>query len=80
MNSAAESAAAAAFESLGALSPDVRVSRESDGRSLEAIVQDMMRPLLKEWLEDNLPEIVEEVVEREVRRISERRMRRRRSA
>ncbi len=66
------SAASAAFGSLGR---DVAISEGGDSRSLEAIVQDTMRPMLKDWLDDNLPEIVEEVVEREVRRISRNRRR-----
>jgi uncharacterized protein len=37
---------------------------------LEAVVRDMLRPMLKQWLDDNLPEIVEELVTREIARIS----------
>ena len=70
----AATAAASAFDALGR---DIPVSHSSDNRSLEGIVTDIMRPMLKDWLDENLPEIVEEVVEREVRRIAERRGRRR---
>jgi uncharacterized protein len=38
--------------------------------SLEAMVRDMLRPMLKEWLDAKLPDIVQSVVEREVARIS----------
>jgi uncharacterized protein len=37
---------------------------------LEAVVREMLRPMLKQWLDDNLPEIVEEMVTREIARIS----------
>lgn len=38
--------------------------------SLEALVRQLLRPLLREWLDDNLPGIVEEAVEQEVKRLS----------
>lgn len=37
---------------------------------LEAVVRDMLRPMLKDWLDRHLPEIVEEQVKREIQRIS----------
>jgi hypothetical protein len=37
---------------------------------LEALVRDMLRPMLKEWLDQHLPGIVEELVAREVARIT----------
>jgi uncharacterized protein len=37
---------------------------------LEAVVRDMLRPLLKEWLEHRLPDMVEEMVAREIARIT----------
>jgi len=37
---------------------------------LEAAVRDMLRPMLKEWLDQNLPQIVEELVTREIARIT----------
>lgn len=38
--------------------------------TLEGLVRDMLRPMLKEWLDARLPEIVNAAVEREVARIS----------
>jgi len=38
--------------------------------ALEAVVRDMLRPMLKEWLDQNLPEIVEALVTREISRIT----------
>ena len=41
----------------------------SDG-PLEALVKDMLRPMLKDWLDQRLPEMVEELVTREIARIT----------
>lgn len=65
----AEEAASSAFQSL---SQSVRVS-DHPGRSLEDIVTEMLRPMVKEWLNENLPAIVEEKVEEEVQRVARRR-------
>jgi cell pole-organizing protein PopZ len=40
------------------------------GATLEQIVTEMLRPMLKQWLDANLTSIVERVVEREVRKLS----------
>ena len=37
---------------------------------LEDMVREMLRPILKQWLDDNLPEIVNEHVRREISRIT----------
>ena len=69
---ASEDAVAASRQSLAALS-NVRpptVSATSEGGPLEAAVRDMLRPMLKEWLDEHLPQIVEELVTREIARIS----------
>ncbi len=42
------------------------------GNALEAMVRDMLRPMLKDWLDANLADIVRGAVEREVARISDR--------
>lgn len=42
----------------------------SDEGPLEAVVRDMLRPMLKDWLDQRLPEIVEQLVAREVARIT----------
>jgi cell pole-organizing protein PopZ len=42
---------------------------QGDG-PLEAVVRDMLRPLLKDWLDQRLPEIVEDMVAREIARIT----------
>ncbi|WP_109260753.1 DUF2497 domain-containing protein [Hyphobacterium indicum] len=65
----AATAAAGAFD---ALAENLRVA-SADGLTLEGIVREMMRPMLKDWLDTNLPRIVEEKVEAEIERISRRR-------
>ena len=62
------SAAAAAF---GSLARSARVAEE-DGKTLEAIVTEMLRPMVKDWLDTNLARIVEEKVEYEVQRLARR--------
>jgi hypothetical protein len=42
------------------------------GRNLEDIVKEMLRPMLKEWLDKNLPPLVERYVEREIVRLTRR--------
>jgi len=37
--------------------------------SIDGMVNDIMRPLIKEWLDNNLPKIVEKVVSEEIKRV-----------
>ena len=46
----------------------------AEGRTLEDVVRELLRPMLKQWLDQNLPSIVETAVQSEVERISRRRM------
>ena len=41
-----------------------------NARTLEDLVREMLRPLLKSWLDDNLPGMVERIVRAEIERIS----------
>lgn len=41
-----------------------------EAHPLEQMVRDMLRPALKDWLDQNLPGIVEEHVKREIQRIT----------
>lgn len=43
---------------------------EGSEKTLEQLVQDMLRPLLKGWLDENLPILVERLVSEEIERIS----------
>ena len=39
-------------------------------RTLDDLVAEMLRPMLKEWLDDNLPPLVERLVKEEIERVS----------
>jgi len=41
-----------------------------NARTLEDLVKEMLRPLLKSWLDDNLPNLVERIVRTEIERVS----------
>ena len=40
------------------------------GQTVEGMMRDMLRPMLKDWLDENLPALVERMVEKEIARIS----------
>jgi cell pole-organizing protein PopZ len=61
-------AATLAASAFGSLSSALLMPK--DGRTLEDVVRELLRPLLKEWLDQNLPRIVETKVEEEVHRIA----------
>ena len=42
----------------------------SNARTLEDLVREMLRPMLKNWLDDNLPTIVERLVRAEIERVA----------
>jgi cell pole-organizing protein PopZ len=66
-----DDAAAASRERLASLSAlRQRSEPPADNGALEAVVRDMLRPMLKDWLDQRLPEIVEDLVAREVSRIT----------
>ena len=46
------------------------LSMAGPGMTIEALVRDMLRPMLKEWLDENLPSVVERMVEKEIARVS----------
>jgi len=41
-----------------------------NAKTLEDLVKEMLRPLLKSWLDDNLPVLVERLVRAEIERVS----------
>ncbi len=41
-----------------------------NARTLEDLVREMLRPMLKSWLDDNLPSMVERIVKAEIERVS----------
>ncbi len=48
----------------------VATTPPSNGRSMEDVVIEALRPMLKEWLDTNLPSLVETLVAREISRIT----------
>lgn len=66
-------AAEAAASAFGKLSQVVAMPAE--GRTLEDVVRELLRPLLQQWLDDHLPAIVQEAVQAEVERIARTRVR-----
>jgi hypothetical protein len=70
-----EDAASASRQSLAVLAalrdkPEAFPAPAGSDGPLEAVVRGMLKPMLKEWLDQNLPEIVEELVTREIARIT----------
>jgi uncharacterized protein len=57
-------AVSAAFNSLAS------TVLSENARTLEDLVKDMMRPMLKDWLDENLPGLVERIVRAEIERVS----------
>ena len=41
-----------------------------NSRTLDDLVREMLRPMLKAWLDDNLPNMVERLVRAEIERVS----------
>jgi cell pole-organizing protein PopZ len=63
-------AAEASANHFGALARTIAMPKE--GRTLEDLVREMLKPLLRDWLDQNLSSIVEARVQAEVERISRR--------
>jgi uncharacterized protein len=51
---------------------DALLARASGDRSLEEMTRDMLRTMLKQWLDANLPTIVEDMVREEIQRVARR--------
>ena len=71
LSAAASEAAVAAFGQFGAGTDEQRAEAGSfgGGRSLEEIVREAVRPLLRAWLKDHFPGIVEQLVREEIQRL-----------
>lgn len=54
-------------QSFGALADAVDAGQR---RSFDEIAEDMLRPMLQEWLDDNLPTLVERLVREEIERVA----------
>ena len=65
-----DATAAVTSQTLSALSNVVVRGYDGAGNTLEDLVREMLKPMLREWLDANLPGIVERIVSREVERIT----------
>ena len=64
LSSAAQATAAGAFQMLST------TVLSSNPRTVEDLVKEMLRPMLKTWLDENLPPLVERLVKAEIERLS----------
>ena len=64
LSPATTAAVDAAFHALAQTAPP------RGGRPVEELVSELLRPMLKTWLDDNLPALVEQLVRAEIERIS----------
>lgn len=65
-------AAHAALQGFARLASHTPVERQSHlaGITLEDIVRDLMRPMLRDWLDQNLPPLIEKLVAKELQRLA----------
>jgi len=64
VSAATAAAVDAAFDTLA------QSAQPRSGRTVEELVSELIRPMLKTWLDDNLPTIVERLVRAEIERLS----------
>jgi cell pole-organizing protein PopZ len=62
-------AVSAAAGSLSRLAGSLRIA-DTHNQTIEGVVRELLKPMLKEWLDQNLPAIVEARVEAELERIA----------
>jgi uncharacterized protein len=48
--------------------PELAIA-DGSGRTVEQFAEDMMRPMLREWLDENLAPLVERIVQKEIQKI-----------
>ncbi len=63
-------AATASRDKLAALSEILVRAPSASDNTLEGLVREMLRPMLKDWLDQRLPMLVEHLVEKEIARIT----------
>lgn len=62
--------AQAARQSLSHLSALLIRPEDGESNTLEGMVREMLKPMLKQWLDERLPELVEVMVKKEIDRIT----------
>jgi hypothetical protein len=73
ISAATAAASVAALSQLADLGQHGRVSAQpldESGRTLESLVRELLRPMLKTWLDDNLTSLVERLVREEIQRMT----------
>src|SRR5262249_49421312 len=58
------------MSALTELTKKTAINRTGDGITVEDIVRDEVRPLLKQWLDKHLPSMVERLLQKELERVS----------
>ena len=46
------------------------IARSIDERSIEEMTRELLKPMLKQWLDENLPGLVERLVREEIQRVA----------
>jgi cell pole-organizing protein PopZ len=64
LSSRTETKVSASFDDLA------KAMIDGNPHQLDAVVEELLRPMLKGWLEDNLPQMVERLVREEIERVS----------
>ncbi len=68
-----QSAAVAAFDGFAKLASSIQMSR-NPGSTLEDVVRDLLKPMLRDWLDDNLPPLIEKLVREELEKLARKSM------
>ena len=75
MSTSAATAATGAFSRLSQAlqrTPEEESVADGSGRTVEQFIEDIARPMLRDWLDEHLPAIVERLVQKEIQKISRR--------
>jgi cell pole-organizing protein PopZ len=57
------------------LAENLAISNSVEGTTLEDIVRELLRPMIKTWLDDNLPNTIDRLVSKELERLAEKAIR-----
>ena len=75
MSASAATVATGAFAKLSQAlqrTPEEELVADHAGRTVEQFIEDIARPMLKDWLDEHLPAIVERLVQKEIQKLSRR--------
>ena len=71
VSSDTEAVSVAALATLSAAAANADAGPDIGGRTVEQLCAELLRPMLKSWLDQNLPGMVETMVQAEIKRLSE---------